>query len=146
MPLDCKTKMAITPKSWILTIGFKKMPYRKNCSFKKDEKKLTVSRRLAKILTVKKILAAKPLQKPSWDPLNSAWGDIWVAPFHIYNGLVNTSWGFTNFLNFFQTQRSWTKRLPKQTASVHFQINLGLVYLRGKISKNLVSLYRNIID
>ena len=29
------------------------MPNRKNCSFKKDEKKLTVSRRLAKILTVK---------------------------------------------------------------------------------------------
>ena len=46
--------MAIKPKSWILTIGFKKMPNRKNCSFKKDEKKLTVSRRLAKILTVKK--------------------------------------------------------------------------------------------
>ena len=61
------------------------MPNRKNCSFKKDEKKLTVSRRLAKILTVKKILAAKPLQEPSWDPLNSAWSDIWVAPFHIYN-------------------------------------------------------------
>ena len=41
------------------------MPNRKNCSFKKDEKKLTVSRRLAKILTVKKFLAAKPSQEPS---------------------------------------------------------------------------------
>ena len=30
------------------------MPNRKNCSFKKDEKKLTVSRRLAKMLTIKK--------------------------------------------------------------------------------------------
>ena len=54
MPLDCKKKMVITPKTWILTIGLKKMPNRKNCSIKKDEKKLTVSRRLAKILTIKK--------------------------------------------------------------------------------------------
>ena len=40
---------------------------------------------MAKILTIKKILAAKPLQEPLRDPLNSAWSDIWVAPFHIYN-------------------------------------------------------------
>ena len=46
--------------------------------------------------------------------------------------LVNTSWGFTNFLNFFQTQRSWTKRLPKQTASVYFQINNWLRVFKKK--------------
>ena len=46
--------------------------------------------------------------------------------------LVNTSWGFTNFLNFFQTQRSWTKRLPKQTASVYFQINHWLCVFKRK--------------
>ena len=46
------------------------MPNRKNCSFKKDEKKLTVSRRLAKILTIKNFLL--PLQEPLRDPLNSA--------------------------------------------------------------------------
>ena len=54
MPLDGKKKMAITPKSWILTIGLKKMANRKNCSFKNEGKKLTVSRKLVKILTVKK--------------------------------------------------------------------------------------------
>ena len=61
------------------------MANRKNCSFKNEGKKLTVSRKLAKILTVKKFLAAKPLQEPLWDPLNSARSDMWVAPFHIYS-------------------------------------------------------------
>ena len=54
MPLDGKKKMAITPKTWILTIGLKKWLIVKNCSFKKDGRKLTVSRKLAKILTVNK--------------------------------------------------------------------------------------------
>ena len=65
---------------------FQKIANRKNCSFKNERKKLTVNRRLAKILTVKKILAAKPLQELLWDPLNSAWSDMWVAPFHIDSG------------------------------------------------------------
>ena len=54
--------------------------------------------------------------------------------------LVNTSWGFTNFLNFFQTQRSWTKRLPKQTASVYFQINhwLGVFKRKNKQKPGLI--------
>ena len=54
--------------------------------------------------------------------------------------LVNKSWGFTNFLNFFQTQRIWTKRLPKQTASVHFQINhwLGVFERKNKQKPGLI--------
>ena len=38
MPLDGKKKMAITPKSWILTIGLKKMANRKNCSLRTKER------------------------------------------------------------------------------------------------------------